>query len=160
MPDRCLESRFVPSRRYAPWLWALSLLFVLRVVAQPAALSFETSLLPRFDAWHSGVVPYPLLFLTQLAIVVWLARTTWTFTTGAVTARRRLGVGMLAFGTVYLAVMLARLVLGATVLSSQRWFARPLPTTFHVVLATYFLLYGHFHLRFGSTPPPGPLELS
>jgi hypothetical protein len=56
--------------------------------------------------------------------------------------------------------MLARLVLGATVLSSQRWFARPLPTIFHIVLATYLLLCGHYHLRFGSTPSPAPLRLS
>jgi uncharacterized protein len=150
----------VPSRRYAPWLWLLTFLFVLRVAAQPAALRFGTSPLPQFDAWHSGVVPYPLLLMTQLGIVVWLVHTAWTFSTGSVAARYRLGVAMLAFGTVYLTTMLARLVLGATLLSDHGWFARPLPTIFHIFLAAYILIYGHFHVRCGSRRPLWPLELS
>jgi hypothetical protein len=162
-PDRHRERvglQVVPAQRYAPWLWLLSLLFVLRVVAQPAALGLDTSFLPRFDEWHSGVVPYPLLLVTQLCIVVWLVRTAWRFTAGSVAARRGLGIAMVAFGGVYLAIMLARLVLGATLLSSQRWFARPLPTVFHIVLATYVLVYGDFHTRYGSSPSRGPLEWS
>jgi hypothetical protein len=41
--------------------------------------------------------------------------------------------------------MLVRLILGLTVLSGQRWFASPVPTLFHLVLAAYVLLFGHFH---------------
>jgi hypothetical protein len=35
------------------------------------------------------------------------------------------------------------------VLSERRWFASPLPTFFHLVLATYVALYGWYHLRHG-----------
>jgi hypothetical protein len=54
------------ARTYAPWLWLLTGLFALRVVAQPAALVFDAGVVPSFDSWHGGVLPYPLLLLTQL----------------------------------------------------------------------------------------------
>ena len=48
------------SQRYAPWLWLLLGLFALRVVAQPLALQVDTQLLPRFESWHGGLLPYPV----------------------------------------------------------------------------------------------------
>ena len=139
-----------PSQRYAPWLWLLLGLFTIRVLAQPIALLVDVPLLPRFESWHSGLLPYPVLVLSQVAIVLWLSRTAWVFTAGAITPRVRLGVAMMALGGVYFAAMVIRLLLGATVLRDERWFASPLPTVFHLVLATYVLLYGHFHWRYGS----------
>jgi hypothetical protein len=44
-----------PSQRYAPWLWLLLGLFVLRVVSQPLALLVDTPLRPRFESWHGPV---------------------------------------------------------------------------------------------------------
>jgi len=139
-----------PSQRYAPWLWLLLGLFVLRVLAQPLALPVNTPLLPRFESWHSGVLPYPVLLLTQLIIVLWLARTSRAFTSGAVVPRAGIGRAAIAFGSVYFLAMVARLLLGATVLADQRWFASPLPTFFHLVLAAFLLLYGHFHWRYSE----------
>ena len=139
-----------PSRRYAPWLWLLLGLFTIRVLAQPIALRVDTPLLPRFESWHSGLLPYPVLVLSQAAIVLWLSCTAWMFTTGAIAPRFRLGVVMMALGGVYFAAMVIRLLLGATVFGDDRWFASPLPTVFHLVLSAYLLLYGHFHWRYGS----------
>jgi hypothetical protein len=79
----------------------------------------------------------------------------WTalrFTTDAVTPRRSIGVVAFAFGGLYFLAMLVRLVLGLTVLSHRRWFASPLPTAFHLVLAAYVLLYTRFHYVHGVTP--------
>ena len=147
------------SREYAPWLWLLLALFVIRVIAQPIALLTSAPFLPPFESWHSGVLPYPALVCAQLLIIAWLARTAWRFTRGEVTPRYRLGVWMLALGGVYFATMLVRLVLGLTVMSTNRWFSSALPTVFHLVLASYLLVYGHFHFRRGaivrsSLPPP------
>lgn len=58
---------------------------------------------------------------------------------------------MLAFGGIYFTTMLVRLVLGLTILSTNRWFSSILPTMFHLVLASYLLVYGHFHFRYGAT---------
>jgi len=139
-----------PSRRYAPWLWLLLGLFTIRVLAQPLALQVDTPLLPRFESWHSGLLPYPVLVLSQVAIILWLSRTAWMFTTVAIAPRFKLGVVMMALGGVYFAGMVIRLLLGATVLRNERWFASPLPTVFHLVLSAYLVLYGHFHWRYGS----------
>jgi hypothetical protein len=139
-----------PSQRYAPWLWLLLGLFAVRVLAQPIALRVDSPLLPRFESWHSGLLPYPLLVFTQVLILLWLARTAWVFSTGAVSPHAQFGIVMIVIGGVYFAAMVMRLLLGATVLAGDRWFASPLPTVFHLVLAAYLLLYGHFHWRYGS----------
>ena len=156
-PDRAAHPamNLKPSQRYAPWLWLMLGLFTIRVLSQPIALYVDTPLLPRFESWHSGLLPYPALVLTQVVIILWLSRTAWTFTTGAIVPRFQFGVVMMALGGVYFAAMAMRLLLGATVLGDERWFASPLPTVFHLVLATYLLLYGHFHWRYGSDPRGG-----
>jgi len=147
MPNRTTD----PARRYAPWLWLMSALFLVRVIAQPLALVVHAGFLPSFDRWQSGAVPYPYLLATQVLIILWLGRTAAQFSRGAVVARRQLGAIMLALGGIYFVTMVLRLLLGATVLSEHYWFARPIPTVFHLVLATAMLLYGHFHFRHGES---------
>ena len=145
------------SRDYARWLWLFTALFVVRVIAQPLALLTSAPFLPPFESWHSGALPYPILAVTQVLIVAWLARMARRFSTGEVVPRRRLGIWMLALGGTYFATMLVRLLLGATMLSSSRWFSSTLPTMFHLVLASYLLVYGDFHFRHGSTTRDAPM---
>lgn len=133
------------SRRYVPWLWLLIGLFTIRVIAQPSSLLFNSKFLPPFESWHGGVLPYPLLLITQLIILVWMTHTVRKFNAGTVSASHRLGVNVLIFASIYFMLMLARLILGMTILSEHRWFASPLPAFFHLVLASFLLLYGHFH---------------
>ena len=130
-------------------LWVLTALFCLRVAGQPLAALGAVPGLPPFDAWHSGALPYPALLAVQLAIVAWLVRTTRAV--GAVTVRWRRPVGrwLLAASCLYGGIMVARLVLGATILRDVPWFARPVPTVFHLVLAAYLGVYGRLHLRRG-----------
>jgi len=142
--------RSLPTRRYAVWLWLLLGLFLFRVVAQPLTLLVHSRFLPPFESWYSGALSYPALIVSQLLILIWLLYTSRQFTNGDVKASARLGVTMLIFGAAYFILMLLRLVLGTTLLSGQRWFASPVPTFFHLVLATYLLVYGHFHFYYGS----------
>ena len=130
-------------------LWALTALFCLRVAGQPLAALVTVPVLPPFDAWHSGALPYPVLLATQLAIVVWLIRTTRAVSAGTVRWRRPLGRWLSAASCLYGAIMAGRLVLGATILHDVPWFARPVPTFFHLVLAAYLGIYGGLHLRHG-----------
>ena len=138
------------SRDYARLLWLLLALFVIRVIAQPLVLLTSAPFLPPFEAWHSGALPYPALVTAQLLIIALLARTAWRMSRRSVSPSYRVGVTMLTLGGVYLGVMLLRLVLGLTILSSSRWFSSVLPTVFHLVLASYLLVYGHFHSRHAS----------
>lgn len=144
------DSPALPSRRYAVWLWLLLAVFAFRVVAQPAALVIKDSVLPSFESWHSGVLPYGFLLGSQVLILAALGWTAWRFTTGTLVPQRRIGVVALASGALYFGVMALRLLLGLTVLSDQRWFASPLPTVFHLVLAAFVVLFGHFHYVYAA----------
>jgi hypothetical protein len=145
------------SQRYGRWLWALLTLFVVRVVAQPLALLISAPFLPPFESWHSGVLPYPWLVVAQLLIIAWFGRTAWHFSRGDVVPNHRLGIWMLILGGIYFAVMLARLALGLTVLSNNRWFSSILPTLFHLVIASYLIVYGHFHFSYGRGAHAHPM---
>jgi len=125
-------------------------MFAFRVVAQPLALVVHSPLLPSFESWHSGALPYGVLLAAQFAILLALGWTAWRFTIGDVDARRAVGVLALSLGGVYFATMMARLVLGLTALGHLRWFASPIPTVFHLVLATSVFLYGRFHYIYGA----------
>jgi hypothetical protein len=127
-------------------------LFACRVVAQPLALVVHSAVLPPFEAWHSGAIPYSLLLASQLLILAASGWTAWRFSTGAIKPRRAVGLSAIAFGGVYFLGMVARLVLGATVLGDVRWFASPVPTLFHLVLAGYLLVLGRFHYVHGGEP--------
>ncbi|HEX6627058.1 MAG TPA: hypothetical protein VF105_03805 [Gemmatimonadaceae bacterium] len=107
--------------------------------------------MPRFESWHGGVLPYPALLFAQLLIIAWFTRTARRFNKGDVTPHRRRGMWVMAFGVVYFLTMLGRLILGLTVMRESRWFTSYLPTFFHLVLASFLLLYAHFHLRGATT---------
>lgn len=142
---------------HARWLWLLLALFVMRVVAQPLALVLPPGIVPSFDSWHSGALPYPVLVASQLLIIGWLASTARQLSRGHPVPHRRRGVIMLALGAAYFLSMVARLVLGATWLRDEHWFASPIPTVFHLVLASAVLVYGHFHYKYGAPDPDRPI---
>ncbi len=134
-----------PAKRLAPWLWLLTGLFAFRVAAQPLARVWEW--LPPFEAWHSATLPYGWLVFFQLLILLAMIRISLRFSRGRVRASRGVGTALLAFGGLYLGVMLTRLVLGATAMRGDAWFDRPLPTTFHLVLTGFVIAVGWHHLR-------------
>lgn len=137
-------------RSYAIGGWLLVALFAGRVIAQP--LSLVVGSLPAFESWHSAALPYSLLLVSQLVILASLGSVTYRVTIGAINPGRTFGAVVLSFGAVYFLVMIARLVLGLTIFSNVRWFASPLPTAFHLVLASWLLLYGHLHWTLGLHP--------
>ena len=95
MPDQN-SAIFQAMQAYGRWLWTLTALFALRVIAQPLALLIDTPLLPRFESWHSGVMPYPLLVVAQLFILAWLTVTAWRVSHDRVTSNPKTGRPLLA----------------------------------------------------------------
>jgi len=135
------------ARPYGTAGWLLFALFAFRVVAQPLSLVVDIGL-PAFESWHSATLPYGVLLASQLLILAALGWTNYRFSIGAVEPRRSIGLVASTLGGIYFAAMAARLVLGLTVFSHSRWFASPIPTVFHLVLATWLLGYGRFHRTF------------
>jgi hypothetical protein len=132
-------------RHYALALWGLTLLFGLRILAQP--LSQIVPALPGFDAWHGGVLPYPALLLSQLTIAATMVIVNLMLARGMLVPRPRLGRWLTWVGSLYFAGMLLRLVLGQTLYSGSPWLDRPLPSLFHLVLAAWLLLLARYHVR-------------
>jgi hypothetical protein len=126
-------------------LWALTSLFGLRVAAQFVQYASPIRMLPPFDAWQGSRLNYPVLLTSQILILAIMVAGTNRVSHRA-HAARRLGAWLIALGSVYFGTMSLRLLLGLTVLGNVSWFAKPLPAVFHVVLASYLLTLGHYHL--------------
>ncbi len=141
--------------RYSLVLSALLGLFILRVLAQALIAAGFGGFLPPWEEWFSGLVPYPQLVASQLAIVFaygWVCR---DFVRGRgffVTPRRWLGTLLLSVGTVYFAVMVIRYVIRMSLYPLERWTGGSIPIFFHWVLAGFILTLGDYHRR--STPAP------
>lgn len=130
----------------ARWLWALLVLFSVRVLAQLVQHLHPVSWLPAFERWQGSALPYPVLLASQLAIVCCAAVIARRVGRGGARSRRLGGV-LLVLGSAYFAVMGARLGLSQSLLDGHPWFGKPLPAFFHLVLAGYILVLGRYHWR-------------
>ena len=138
------------TKRYSLWLWALFGLFLFRVLAQLVQVKTTLPFLPPFEQWHSAVIPYPLLLMSQIIILGFLSKIAFAFSKGRVVPSRTSGRIWLAFGTIYFGAMMLRLILGLTIFSGHAWFSNHLPTFFHLVLASFLLVVGMYHVRYFS----------
>ena len=132
------------ASRYFPWLLVLFAVFVLRVLAQLVQSLYPVPFLPSFEAWHGGVLPYPLLVLAQAVIVVVLTTVLWRVRSDAIVPSQWKYRGCFTLGGLYFSFMALRLIGGLTFLSDNPWFSKSLPAFFHVVLATFILLFGRY----------------
>ena len=140
-------------RAYAVALWLLLALFVCRVAGQALVFFFDVGFLPPMAAWQSGLIDYPWLLASQLAIVLVLGRICLDFSRGrgiAVVPRRCLGQGLLVLGGLYLLAMATRYGVRMALYSQERWTGGSIPTLFHWVLAGFLLVRGTYHWRGGS----------
>ena len=124
---------------------------MLRVVAQLIQVWHPVAVLPSFEVWQSGALPYPILLMCQVAILWVCLRIVWRMFKGVVVAVPKKGRILLYLGGVYLVVMGIRFLIGLTVAPDHFWFGAVLPTIFHFVLAIFILVYGWYHLS-GDSP--------
>lgn len=111
------------------------------MLGQVLVAFFDVQWLPPMERWYSGLVPYPWLLLSQLLIVALMLKISVDFTRRNgwfYMPKRLLGLPVLIFGWIYLAVMLGRAVLV--------W-DRAIPIVFHWVLAAFVIAVGSWHRR-------------
>ena len=132
-------------QKYALVLLVLTGLFAFRVIAQLIQFIYPVSFLPPFTAWHSGALPYGVLVMTQGVILAVCLRIVWSTYKGTLVASRQKGKILIGLGIIYLVSMSARLMVGLTIGSDHYWFGAMLPTIFHIVLASFMIVYGRFH---------------
>lgn len=131
--------------RYASWLWILLGFFCFRVSAQLIQSVYNTPFLPPFAAWQSGLLPYWFLVLCQLLIIGLYARVALSFSRGEIQPRLLPGRLLLGLGSVYVLAMIVRYVIRMSLYPDQRWFGGCLPIFFHLILASFLIIWGRYH---------------
>ncbi len=144
MLSRTMNDPASLHQRYLPWMVALAALFVLRVLAQAVQWAGPVPFLPPFDTWQGSGLPYPALLASQVVIIVLLARALVVVRSGSIRPASWKHRACFVLGGAYFAAMAFRLVAGLTFFSDVGWFAESLPAFFHLVLATFVLLFGHY----------------
>jgi len=130
----------------------LATLFLVRVVGQALVAFADVAFLPGMAHWYSGLLPYPLLLPSQLAILGIQALVCAQFARGrgvtVAPARPRVGAALLVFAAVYAGGMVVRYALTMAWYPERRWLGPgTIPSVFHVVLAAFIATVGHYHLR-------------
>jgi hypothetical protein len=133
------------SRTRALLLGVLAAAFLARVVGQALVAVAPIPCLPPMAAWHSGLLPYPVLLPVQVAIVLVqaaISRDLWRGGGRFARVRPAAGPVLRRIAYVYAAVITVRWMLT----SGHR-----IPIIFHFVLAGYLLvLAGHHRDRADS----------
>ncbi len=131
--------------KYVYIMCVLGTLFSLRILGQLIQKVSNFSFLPTFEEWQGGPIPYPWLLASQLIILGAMVFVIRGFAQGRFRPNPRLGVCLLAFGSLYFGTMFLRLCAGLTFASEHPWFGATIPAFFHMVLASFILVLGHFH---------------
>lgn len=130
------ETRALPR---AAVLWFLLSLFALRVLGQLLVVAGLAPFLPPMDDWQSGLLPYPLLLVSQVLILGALATVCAQFSRGNGYFVRRhgwLARPLWIVGWIYAAGMIVRYYL------LRR---DAIPVIFHIVLAAFLLVVAQHH---------------
>ena len=121
------------------WLWILLGLFALRVVGQLLVVAGVAPWLPPMDDWQSGLLPYPLLVLSQMLILGLFGAVCVQFTRGRgyfVRYHTWLATPLWIVGWTYAAAMVIRYAL----LRSDA-----IPVVFHLVLSGFLVAVARHH---------------
>ena len=139
------------QRRTALLLAALALLFLLRVLGQVLVAFFGVAFLPAMADWYSGLLPYPLLLPTQIAILALQAKVSadlWRGSGAFSVPRPRTYAAVRWFSLVYFAGMGMRYALTMGLYPERRWLGRgTIPIAFHFVLASWLWVLARHQLR-------------
>lgn len=145
----------IPAQRLAPILWTLLFIFILRVIGQLLVVLGWQGFLPPMKEWHSGLIPYPWLVVSQVIIIVLYGKICLDFSRGKglfVMPRKGLGKGLLIIGSLYFWTMVIRYFLLMALHPEARWFGGTIPIFLHLVLSMFLLIVGYFHWKYSCRP--------
>lgn len=134
------------SVKKLPVLIALLVIFVLRVVSQLVQYMFDLRFFPSFSKLHSGFVSYEILLVMQTIIILIFIKTIYKIYTTRIQLSTKRGYGLIVSGSLYFCFMLFRFIAGLTFLKNVNWFAYPIPSFFHMVLALFLIILGFYFL--------------
>ena len=134
-------------------LWTLVALFVGRVAGQLAVALDAAPFLPPMEEWQSGLLPYPVLLVSQLALIAGLATICRQFGRGSgyfVEPHWWLGPPLWIVGWLYAGAMVVRYGVWMAIKPEARWTGDLIPVVFHIVLASFVIVVADHHRRLRS----------
>ena len=149
---RVAASPWRPASPRAAAMALLAVLFALRVVGQVLVTYAGVDWLPGVEHWQSGLLPYPALLASQVAILALLAVLTaavWRGRGRLAAPGARVGRAIAWFAAAYAASMVVRYVASMVLRPEWRWFGHSIPIAFHLFLAAWLGLYARAR---GGTP--------
>lgn len=142
-------------QKYAKILWILSSMFLARVLGQILVYFLNVNFLPPMSEWYSGLLVYPLLLPTQIAMLYLMYRINTGVMRGnhyLLRRRQRLGYFLLWFSIAYAVFMAVRYFIAGALHTERRWLPPGIiPIVFHWVLAGYLWTLSCLTLRYGVT---------
>ena len=130
------------------WLVVLTAAFAARVVAQIVAGIAAPAWLPAFDAFSSGLIPYPTLLVAQIIILALQIRATihiWRGRGYFAGKKPRGSSWMQRFAVVYVLVMVIRFFVTVWDWPAEPVSAPTIPIFFHWVLAAWLLVAARYY---------------
>jgi uncharacterized protein len=129
-------------------LWTLLALFTGRVAGQLAVSLDAAPFLPPMEQWQSGLLPYPVLLVSQLILIAGLGTICRQFSRGGgyfVEPHRWLGTPLWITGWIYAGGMVVRYAAWMALKPEERWTGDLIPVVFHIVLASSLLIVADHH---------------
>lgn len=125
---------------HAALLWALTLLFALRVLGQAVQRWWPQPFLPPFSAFQGSGLGYPLLLTAQIIILTLMIWTCRRVSAGAPYPGKKSARFWTWFGGIYMAGSILRIIVGLSLPNAPPWFRAWIPAFFHLVLAGFVLV--------------------
>lgn len=125
-------------------------LFALRVVGQFLVAYSNIGLLPPMDHWQSGLLPYPLLLASQIALLALMMKINYDSASASglfCTPRPRWSRRLTWIAIFYASSMVLRYLITMYIHPEMRWWGDTIPIFFHFVLAGYLFVIGRYHAR-------------
>lgn len=133
---------------YTGLLVLFTLLLYGRVFGQLIVYLYSPTWLPPMEQWQSGLLPYPVLLVSQFVVLTFMTMICIAFARQRgffFAPHPRGGVFSVWFGALYFAGMVFRYVVTMVRRPEQRWFGGTIPIVFHSFVACFLMTWGSFH---------------
>lgn len=137
-------------RKYAAILTTLLFLFSLRVLGQIVVACFHPIFLPPMREWMSGLISYQILLPAQILIIVVFAKFCgdfWRASGLTYAIPSRLANFLHGFGRLYLVLSILRYPVQMVLVPEAKWIGGCIPIIFHIVLASFILVYARYQIK-------------
>ena len=132
------------NRAYAIAVGLLGIAFFGRVAGHIVQFTMPVAFLPPLESFKGSELPDSVLIAAQIAILILFVVVVRRMAAGSRVIALRWTYPTVVLGVIYFLVMAVRLVLGLRILADDKWFAAPIPASFHLVLASALILIGAY----------------